>query len=158
MQDVPEESRQVAYTAGGRRVLGQGGISPDYEVEFAFKPLTLYLLVHGSFFNYARHFHLKETSLSQKVVTGDALPAGFEIDDAVVQDFQVFLEGLNLAYKYTAEEFYEALPQLKRELEKELHASFSGLQEGERMYRLSDPLVQKAFEVLPEAEKILRRN
>jgi carboxyl-terminal processing protease len=158
MQDVPEESRQVAYTAGGRRVLGQGGISPDYEMEFAFKPLTYYLLVHGSFFNYARHFHLKETRLSQKVVTGDALPAGFEIDDAVVQDFQVFLDGLNLAYKYTAEEFYEALPQLRRELEKELHASFSGLQEGERMYRLSDPLVQKAVEVLPEAEKILRRN
>ncbi len=157
-QDVPEDSREVAYTAGGRKVLGQGGISPDYQVDFSFKPLTYYLLVHGSFFNYARHFNQKETTLSKQVVKGDALPAGFEIDDAVVQDFQVFLEGLNLGYKYTAEEFEEALPQLERELEKELHASFNGLQEGERMYRLSDPLVQKAIEVMPEAEKLVLRD
>jgi carboxyl-terminal processing protease len=156
-QDVPEESREIAYTARGRKVLGQGGISPDYEVEFSLKPLTYYLLAHGSFFNYARHFHEKDTPLSKQLGLADTLPAGFEIDEAVVQDFQVFVEGLNLSYKYKPDEFEEALPQLKRELEKELHASFFGLQEGERMYRLSDPLVQKAIEVLPEAEQLLLR-
>ncbi|MFA9452738.1 MAG: S41 family peptidase [Candidatus Aminicenantaceae bacterium] len=157
-QEVPEESRDVAYTSGGRKVLGQGGISPDYEVDFAFKPLTFYLLTQGSFFNYARHFFEKDTALSKRVVKNDSLPAGFEIDDAVVQDFREFVEELNLKYEFTSEEFEESLSQMKRELEKELPASFYGLQEGERMYRLSDPLVRKALEVLPEAEKLIHRN
>ncbi len=157
-QDVPEDSRDVAYTAGGRRVLGQGGISPDYEMDFGYKPLTFYLLTQGSFFSYARHFFEKDTPLSEQVVQDGSLPADFEIDDAVVLDFRGFIEGLKLKFTFTDEDFEEALPQMKRELEKEIHASFYGLDEGERLYRLSDPWVQKALEVLPEAEALIRRD
>jgi carboxyl-terminal processing protease len=138
--------------------LGQGGISPDYEIDFAYQPLTFYFLSQGSFFNYARHFFEKDTPLSKQVVRGSSLPAGFEIDDAVVRDFRAFVEGLKLKYAFTPEEFEESLQQMKRELEKEIHASFYGLDEGERLYRLSDPVVQKALEVLPEAAALLRRD
>jgi carboxyl-terminal processing protease len=154
-QEVPEDAREVAYTTGGRKVLGQGGINPDFEVGFAFKPLTYSLLLRGSFFAYARRFFEKKTPLSQKVVTGGSLPAGFAIDLALLQDFQSFLEDIEIEYE--SEQFQEARDQLVRELEKEITASFFGLQEGERVYRLSDPLVQKAIEVLPEAEKLLHQ-
>ena len=154
-QEVPEDTREVAYTTGGRKVLGQGGINPDFEIGFSYKPLTYSLLLRGSFFAYARKFYEKKTPLSRKVLAGDSLPAGFQVDRSVLEDFRLFVDGLELEYE--PEQFEEARDQLVRELEKEITASFSGLQEGERVYRLSDPLVRKAIEVLPEAEKLIRR-
>jgi carboxyl-terminal processing protease len=152
-QEVPEDAREVAYTTGGRKVLGQGGINPDFEVGFSFKRLTYNLLLRGSFFAYARKFYEGKTPLSQKVVENGSLPEGFQIGPAVLEDFELFIKDVEVEYE--PEDFEEARDQLVRELEKEITASFSGLQEGERAYRLSDPLVQKAIEVLPEAEKLL---
>ena len=154
-QEVPEDTREVAYTTGGRKVLGQGGINPDYEIGFSYKPLTYSLLLRGSFFAYARKFYEKKTPLSEKRLAVGSLPSDFQIYGSVLEDFRLFVDGLELEYE--PEQFEEAKDQLVRELEKEITASFSGLQEGERVYRLSDPLVRKAIEVLPEAEKLIKR-
>ncbi len=154
-QEVPDEEREVAYTSGGRKVLGQGGISPDFEVPFSFQPLTYRLLVRGSFFAYARRFYEKKTPLAEKIVSGDALPPDFTVDATVLKDFQAFLE--DIAIEYESDRFDEARDQLVRELERQLRASFYGLQEGERIYRLLDPLVQKAIEIMPQAARLVHR-
>jgi len=37
---APDDARSVSYTEHGRKVLGQGGITPDYAVNSLLKPLT----------------------------------------------------------------------------------------------------------------------
>ncbi len=153
-QEVPEDARDIAFTAGGRKVLGQGGISPDYELQDSLKPLTYQFLLRGAFFSYARKFYEKKTPLSQKVISGNSLPADFKINETVLEDFLAYATELKI--EYTQEQVQEARNQLYRELEKEIYAAYLGLEAGERLYRLSDPLIQKAMEVLPEAEKLIR--
>ena len=65
---APENSREVRYTEHGRKVLGQGGITPDYAVNSILKPLTGRLRISGAFFAYARKLVLHQTDLGRKLV------------------------------------------------------------------------------------------
>jgi len=73
--------REVTYTNKGRKVLGQGGISPDYEAALTYKRMTYILLSRGAFFSYARKFIEKETELSKKYT----LPSEKEPEDVQQQ-------------------------------------------------------------------------
>jgi carboxyl-terminal processing protease len=159
-EQTPEEEREVTYTAGGRKVLGQGGISPDYEIEFSYHRLTFWLLLRGAPFSYARKFHEEKTPLAQTLVSGGTLPADFEVDQEVLDDFKAYAEELyGDAFKeaFKPKDFEEAKPQLIRELERQLYTNFFGTEEGEKIYRLHDPVIIKAIEVLPEAEQLLQK-
>lgn len=142
--------REVRYTAGGRKVLGQGGIQPDFEVESNFKPLTLELMARGAYFGYARKFAARQTALAASL-----LPAGgggkpdrsFRADDAVRADFRAYLDALKI--DVDADKFEEAAEEIKRELDRELFAAIWDAEEGQRIYRLTDPVVLKALEVMP---------
>jgi len=159
-EQVPEEEREVTYTAGGRKVLGQGGISPDYGVEFSYHPLTYWLLIRGAVFSYARKFHEEETPLARSLVSGGALPSDFEVDQELLDDFKAYIEttyGDSFKQNFEPKDFKEAEPQLVRELERQLYTNFLGIEEGEKIFRLHDPVILKAIEVLPEAEQLLHR-
>ncbi len=65
---APDESREVRYTDGGRKVLGQGGITPDYAVNSLIKPFTGRLRISGAFFAYARRLVQHQTDLGRKFV------------------------------------------------------------------------------------------
>ena len=71
----------------------------------------------------------------------------------MIQDFQTYLESVK--FEYEAEEFINSLDQIKRELEREIASALFGLEEGIKVYRLSDPVVLKAIEMMPEAEKLV---
>ncbi|OGD10275.1 MAG: hypothetical protein A2Y86_03690 [Candidatus Aminicenantes bacterium RBG_13_62_12] len=155
-RDNNSGSREIRYTSGGRRVLGQGGISPDYSVESKFRPLTLELMARGAYFSYARKFAARQTPLAASLIprgeqglagSGAGLDRSFRADDGVIEDFLVFLKTLKL--DFTEEKFEEAIEEIKRELDRELHAALWNPEEGQKIYRLSDPVVLKALEVMP---------
>ena len=163
-KQAPEESREIKYTLKGRKVLGQGGISPDYEVKISMKTFTFELMVRGAFFGYARKFVQHQTELSHMFIfpqDKDAQAAAgkilvgqtFAVTPQVIEDFKAYL----LSIKVTPDEarFKEAGDEIRRELEREIASAIWGGEESTRVYRKSDPVVAKALEVMPEAAKFV---
>jgi len=65
---APDSQRDVKYTLKkGRRVLGEGGISPDYEVKDTYKIFTVELMFKGAYFGYGRRFSQHQTPLSKNI-------------------------------------------------------------------------------------------
>ncbi len=169
-RQVTQDQREVRYTSKGRKVLGQGGITPDYVVVFSPKNITSRFFSKGAFFTYATRFANKKTPLSEKFllpnekpgleVTGkeELIPLGqdFNLDSRFIEDFKVYLEGKKIEFDNT--EFAEAQEEIKRELAREIYSVIWGMQEGVRVYRRKDPVVLKALEVLPEAERLVNEN
>lgn len=163
-KEAPEEQREVRYTSKGRRVLGQGGITPDYKITSSLKPLTAELLFRGQIFSYARKFAGRQTPLSQKYLfPGDKksqagenkklIDKDFWPDEEMMAEFQQFLETNKI--EFTAEALAEAREEIARELQREIFSLLWGMDEGIRVYRLRDPVVLKAIELMPEAAKML---
>lgn len=164
-KQAPTESREIKYTLKGRKVLGQGGIAPDYEVAVSLKPLTFELMIKGLFFAYARKFVQHQTELagrfvfpqdrgtkadaSGKIVVGDVFAAGPE----VLEDFKSYLRAVKIPFDEA--KFKEAGDEVRREIEREIASALWGVEEGIRAYRRSDPVVAKALEVMPEAAKFI---
>jgi carboxyl-terminal processing protease len=161
-KQAPTESREVKYTLKGRKVLGQGGISPDYVVPVSLKPLTFELMVRGAYFGYARKFTQHRTAVSEKFVfpgdKGQAVAAGrvvigdtFVAGPEVLEDFKAFARAAGFAFEDAR--FKEAEGEIRRELEREIASALWGVEEGIKAYRRSDPVVAKALDVMPEAAK-----
>jgi carboxyl-terminal processing protease len=165
---APEDTREVKYTDGGRKVLGQGGITPDYQVNSLIKPFTGRLRLSGAFFAYARRLVQHQTELGLKFVfpreteAAGAPAAGkiqigqtFVVNDDVVADFRKFLADRNVEYEEGL--FLDAEAEIRRELEREIAGAVWGVDEGIRVARLTDPVVMKAIEVMPEAARFLEK-
>jgi carboxyl-terminal processing protease len=163
---APEEQREVRYTAKGRKVLGQGGITPDYKITSTLAPVTAELLIKGAFFNYARKFAGHQTGLSksylfprdeekpgdspeQKIIVGQ----DFAVDARVFEDFKDYLRSNKIAFDEA--KFKESEQEIERELEREISSSLWGIEEGTKVYLKRDAVVLKALEVMPEAAKLL---
>lgn len=163
-RDKVPADREVRYTLKGRKVLGQGGITPDFEVKTINKPLTIELFAKGTFFGYARKFASHQTPLSKHfVLPGEApdsagpeaiiLARSIVVNDRILDDYRDYLRTNKIAFGPKA--FVEATLEIKRELERELASALWGLQEGQRVYRLSDSVVIKAIAVMPAAAQLL---
>jgi carboxyl-terminal processing protease len=165
---APEDSREVRYTEHGRKVLGQGGITPDYAVNSLLKPITGRLRLSGAFFSYARKLVLHQTDLGRKLVfpqepkeTGPAAAGKIQIGTAfvvnadVVADFRKYLKSRQTEVDETA--FQEAEPEIRRELEREIAGAIWGVDAGVKVSRETDPVVLKAIEVMPEAARLLEK-
>jgi carboxyl-terminal processing protease len=165
---APEDTREVRYTEHGRKVLGQGGITPDYAVNSLLKPVTGRLRLSGAFFSYARKLVLHQTDLGRKLVfpqepkeTGPAAAGKIQIGTAfvvnadVVADFRKYLKTRQTEVDETA--FQEAEPEIRRELEREIAGAIWGVDAGVKVSRETDPVVLKAIEVMPEAARLLDR-
>jgi carboxyl-terminal processing protease len=163
---VPENEREIKFTAKGRKVMGQGGISPDYNVQFRYQDITWGLLLKGAYFEYGRRFADKKTALSQKYVFPDemrgrakdrghklVIDRTFTIDSSVLQDFRAFLKERGI--KFDHDELDKAKEEISRELQREIFSSIWGLEEGMKVFRERDPVVLKAIEVFPEAKALM---
>ncbi len=163
-KEAPEEQREIKYTSKGRRVLGQGGITPDYKVSATLKPLTAELLFRGQIFSYARKFVGHQTELSQKYLFPSDSTSGkgegkiffdkkFWPTPEMMAELQQFLRANKI--DFTAEAMAEAEKEIQRELQRELFSLVWGMDEGIKVYRQTDPVILKAVEMLPEAVKML---
>ena len=166
---APEEEREVRYTTGGRKVLGQGGISPDYEVKSSLDDIIYYFLYKGAFFSYTRKFVKKETPLSRmfvfaqekrsktenvggKTVIGRDFRAGSE----VIEDFKSFLQESQI--EYDPAEFESVTAEIKRWLEREIFSALWSQEDGWWAYQRDDPVILKALEVFPEAASLIKHD
>jgi len=169
VKQAPEEEREVRYTAKGRKVLGQGGISPDYEVKSSAKDITFALLYKGVFFSYGRKFAKKETPLSKKFIFSKDGPMSIKdssmknvigrdlkVDSQVIEDFKTYLRESKI--EYDPAQFEKARAEIKRELEREMFSSIWSIEDGWRVYQKSDPVVLKAIEVFPEAAALIKQD
>jgi carboxyl-terminal processing protease len=162
---APDASREVKYTDRGRKVLGQGGITPDYKVDTLLKPFTGRLRLSGAFFSYARKLIQHQTGLGKtfvfpqdpkgpenagpgKIIVGKA----FVTNAAVIEDFRTYLKTRSVVYDEKT--FKDAEEEIRREIEREMTSAIWGLEEGTRTARKSDPAVLKAVEVMPEAARL----
>lgn len=161
---APDEEREVKYTARGRRVLGQGGIAPDYEVTSSLHTFTIELMNRGAFFGYARRFAARETALAKRFVfpddERDAAAAGkislsrdLTIGAPLLDEFKAYLNTAGIDVEEPR--FTEAEAEIRRELGREIISSIWGVDEGIRAHRKSDAVVLKALEVMPEASKFI---
>jgi carboxyl-terminal processing protease len=163
---APEKPREVKYTSKGRKVLGQGGITPDYEVKFSLKLYTFELRGQGAFFAFARKFISHQTALSRNFIfpqeAGNmaSIPQGkiligkiFVADSAVLEDFKDYL--LTNELNYDEKRFKEAESEIKRELEREIVSAIWSIEEGWNAFEQSDPVIMKALQVMPEAAKFI---
>ncbi|MDH7512143.1 MAG: S41 family peptidase [Clostridiales bacterium] len=155
---APEDEREVRYTAKGRKVLGQGGISPDFETESGRNLFILELMNKGAFFGYARKFAGRQTPRSKTTVflEEEGEEKGFVVDSRIIEDFKTFLRTNKIAF--SEERFQEVESEIKRELEREIYSSIWGTEAGVRVYQKSDPAVLKALEVMSEASKFVADN
>ncbi len=165
-RQVADKEREVKYTSKGRKVLGQGGITPDYLVSFSPKIITSRLFAKGAFFTYATRFANKKTPLSKKfllpdekkgAVTGEEkftpLHRDFSPDYRFLEDFLIYLEEKKIDVDKA--QFEAAQEEIKRELSREIVSVIWGMEEGIRVYRQKDPVVLKALEVLAQAERLV---
>ncbi|MCX6571960.1 MAG: S41 family peptidase [Candidatus Aminicenantes bacterium] len=165
---APEDSREVRYTDRGRKVLGQGGITPDYAVNSLLKPFTGRLRMSGAFFSYARRLVQHQTDLGRKFVfPQDPKDAGaaasgkiqvgttFIVNADVIADFRKFLGTRKV--EYDEKTFLEAEAEIRRELEREIAGAIWGVEAGVRAARVNDPVVMKAIQVMPEAARLLEQ-
>jgi carboxyl-terminal processing protease len=163
---IPDEEREVKYTAKGRKVMGQGGISPDYNVPFNRRDITWQLLLKGAYFEYGRRFADKKTALAQKYILPDEMTGiaedhlqkpmidkTFEACSEVLEDFKNFLHEKEI--QIDLDEFEKAEKEISREIQREIFSSIWGLEEGMKIFRESDPVVLKAIEVFPEAKALM---
>ena len=163
---TPDKPREVKYTDKGRKVLGEGGITPDYEVKFELQIYTAQLRFQGAFFTFARKFHGHQTPLSKNFVfpqEGQGQPSvsqgkiqigkSFIVDAVVLEDFKEFLVANKL--NYDPKKFKEAEGEIKRELEREMASAIWSLEEGWRAYELNDQVILKALQMMPEAAKFI---
>jgi len=149
---APDDRREVRYTARGRKVLGQGGIAPDYRVPSSLKNFTLELMTKGAFFNYARKFAARETGNSTGS-GGVSAAHNFVVGTSILEDFKAYLRATKT--DFDENRFKEAEAEIQRELEREIVSSHWGQEEGVRAYRKSDAVVVKALEIMPEASKFV---
>jgi carboxyl-terminal processing protease len=147
---VPDHPTEVKLTDSGRQVTGGGGIAPDIVV--AAPKLTKFqqLLFRDDVFfpaetgvgGFTRYF----------LGTKPAINKDFEVDDNVMRTFREFLSKHNI--RYSVVEMDESADWIKRKIKQEVFMSTFNQQEGFKVLLESDPQVQKAVEVVPQARAL----
>jgi carboxyl-terminal processing protease len=134
----------VRTTDTGRPVYGGGGITPDVQLpEPKLNRFQQILLGRDIFFNFAKRYLAENKTIGRD----------FETTDAVLERFQQFLEEQNVAFQPS--DIAENLDYVKREIKVQLVLTIFGMDDAFRLEVAADPQVQKAIELLPQAEAML---
>ena len=130
----------------GRLVYGGGGINPDIVVTPP--KATEYLLNlryrYSAFFRYA---------VQEKERFG--VQPGQHADDVVLDRFRTWV--LEQKLPYTDKDWAENRDAMKEQLSIEMQNVAFGVEAGFKLQCEKDPVVQKALEVMPEAEDLLQK-
>jgi carboxyl-terminal processing protease len=160
--DEDPTSREKAYTTTGREVFGGGGITPDVRVEGTKNTKFMDLLnSEYMFFNFAKRFTSDD---ERKLQASESVPdvhgklqvinKKFDVDDKVVEDFRDFVKKAKI--EFTDQDFEENLPQIKVQIRQEIFNAIWGSEEGYKVAAANDPQIQKALELIPKAEALLK--
>jgi carboxyl-terminal processing protease len=144
------KSPEVKHTDSGRAVYGGGGITPDVTaVAPTPTEFQTMLLARGIFYpvpqgvgDFARFY----------LGTKPAITKDFAPDEAVITQFQKFLDQQHITY--TQSEIQQNLPWLKWEIKREVNTTLFGLNAGYKVELENDPQLDKAAESLPQAKAL----
>jgi carboxyl-terminal processing protease len=158
-----DKPREVRTTLKGRKVLGQGGITPDETVPFTLHAYVFELRGRGAMFNYVRKLVSHQTPLGKTLAFPTdspeesrgrtRAPKPFLADDRLLEDFRAYLKSAGL--DADPKRFKESEPDLKRELEREIASSLWGQEEGWKAFERTDPQILRALKMVPQAAKFI---
>ena len=135
-------NREVKLTDSGRTVYGGGGITPDVVIPpVKGNHFQDTLLQHYAFFNFAKLY-----------VVNHHPTKSFEVDDAIMQDFRKSLDDASIPY--TQADLVDNSDWIKSNIKAEIFVDAFGQDEGLKVRAESDPEVQKALELLPQAKAL----
>jgi carboxyl-terminal processing protease len=146
----PPKQPEVKLTDTGRQVYGGGGITPDVTVAAPkLNDFEQLLMARGVFYPFPQsvgdfdRFYLA----AKPNVTKD-----FAVDASVIDQFKKYLDQQHI--KYSAADIQDNLPWLKWEIKREVFTSVFGLNEGYKEELESDPQLDKAETLIPEAKAL----
>ena len=140
--DSTVANHEVKMTDSGRTVYGGGGITPDVKIaNLKTNKFQDTLLEKYAFFNFAKHYVINHSANRQ-----------FEVDDAVMQEFRKFLDEQKVTF--TEADLAENNDWIRSNIKAELFINEFGQQEGMRVHAETDPEVQKALDLLPQAKTL----
>ncbi len=135
--------REVRLTDSGRTVYGGGGITPDVKLpSIKSNKFQDALLQKYAFFNFSKHYIAIHKSISRD----------FVVDDQVLQEFRRFLDEQKVPF--SEGELAENLDWVKSSIKAELFVNQFGQEAGLRVQAESDPNVNKALDLLPQAGQL----
>jgi carboxyl-terminal processing protease len=151
---VDISNRPVFYTAGGRRVYGGGGITPDVVVHVKWKntPLQSALNRQRIYFDFANHYIGKHHF--QWPGDFQSFRERFEVDDEMMAEFLDFLQEKGL--EVTPDSLEAEREDVSRGIRAEMARNLWGDNERAQILLEADPLIAEALVYLPEAEMMAR--
>lgn len=134
---------EVRRTDGGRTVYGGGGIRPDVIVRLQKTSRFIDRLERGQmFFHFAVHYNTKHK----------LIPRDFRVNDAVIEELKRFLTARK--FEWTDEQITENHQRISNEIAEAIASALWGLEAGYKVYARTDPQIQKALELFPEARQL----
>jgi len=148
-KDAPATPKGSEYkTDLGRTVYGGGGITPDFPVEQ--ERLTTFATTlrgrYGVFFKFAVQEKEKFGVKPQQ-----------DLDDAAMARFREFLKEQKVPFTETEWNDAQSQSDMRLQIAIELQNLAFGTEAGFRYLCTKDPQVKKALEVIPDAEKLLKK-
>jgi carboxyl-terminal processing protease len=135
-------NREVKLTDSGRTVYGGGGITPDVKIDpIKGNKFQDTLLQHYAFFNFAKHY-----------VVNHHVTKNFEVDENVLQEFRKSLDADKIPY--TEADLVQNNDWVRSNIKSELFVDAFGQEEGLKVKAQTDPEVQKALDLLPQAKQL----
>jgi carboxyl-terminal processing protease len=135
-------NREVKFTDSGRTVYGGGGITPDEKLDVPHtSKFEDELLFKDVFFHFAPLY-----------VSKHAPDKNFEVNDAVMKDFEQYLTSRDIAW--TTVDVNNAADWIKPQIKQEIVTIWFGEKDGLRTLKQSDPDIEKAIGYLPQAQAL----
>jgi len=146
----PPKQPEVKLTDTGRQVYGGGGITPDVAVVAPkLSDFEQLLMARGVFYpfpqsvgDFDRFFLAKKPDIAKD----------FEVDASVIEQFEKYLDQQHI--KYSPADIQDNVPWLKWEIKREVFTSVFGLNEGYKVELQSDPQLEKAETLIPQAKAL----
>ncbi len=144
-QKADLKNREVKLTDSGRTVYGGGGITPDVSLQPpASTPFQGVLLDHNVFLGFTEHY-----------VAHHTVARGFEVNDAVLNDFKQYLATQKIDYK--PQEFDKNSDWVKTYIKSSIDETEFGYTAGLRDRADWDPEIRQGIGLLPQAAQLEQR-
>jgi len=152
-----DSTRPVFKTAGGRKIYGGGGITPDYIVkpEDA-TPLTVTIRNRNLFYEFVTEYLASHTKEIKEKYKGDfqSFDRDFKVDNALMNEFIGFIKEKKV--DFNEEQFAKDKEYTEARLKAHIARNFWGNDGWYPVILRSDNQLKKALSIFPEAAKIAK--
>jgi carboxyl-terminal processing protease len=151
-QDTTHEKMPIFKTAGGRTVLGGGGIAPDVKLAQRPLPSKLQLKLANSYFDFA-NLYVGETKPT--FPSAISYRTDYTVPDDVVRRFEGFLKEKKVAY--SSDSLKAEMDEVRAGIKREMARNLFGDEARWQAVIDTDPQVLAAMALFPQAEDMARK-